>query len=337
MRIARCHTFTRGNRGAILRDMKRDELGCETVLAIATREGGQEFLRELARQGCLVVLLTLEELRDGSWPHEILHELHTMPGGMTIGQIINTVTYFSRTRNFARIFALNEEDMETAAALREHMRIPGMGLTTARYFRDRVAMRTKAAQHRVRTPAFISILNYEVLLDYMEKVPAPWLLNSRIRTTEREALHCDAPECVWAALEKLGDDQSNFMLEQLIPGDIFFVDAIFAEKKVKFAAVLPGEGLESGDKRISRTDENELKVQHAGLVLRLGLRRGVSRTKFLRSHASGKLYFLETSAFPGDREALMQKYEIDLWVEWARVEVAAMREDTYKLHAIAPL
>ena len=46
--------------------------------------------------------------------------------------------------------------METAATLREHLRIPGMGLTTMRYFRDKLAMRMRALDRNVRVPDFVS-------------------------------------------------------------------------------------------------------------------------------------------------------------------------------------
>ena len=39
--------------------------------------------------------------------------------------------------------------MENAAALREHLRIPGMGLTTVRYFRDKLAMRGRAKEEGI--------------------------------------------------------------------------------------------------------------------------------------------------------------------------------------------
>ena len=35
----------------------------------------------------------------------------------------------ARTKKIDRIVALDEYDMETAATLREHLRVPGMGLT----------------------------------------------------------------------------------------------------------------------------------------------------------------------------------------------------------------
>ena len=41
-----------------------------TFLCITTYEKGQEFMRECKRQGCRVILLTAEKLRDADWPRE---------------------------------------------------------------------------------------------------------------------------------------------------------------------------------------------------------------------------------------------------------------------------
>ena len=67
---------------------------------------------------------------------------------------------------------LDDFDLETAAALREHLRVPGMGETTTRYFRDKLAMRLRAQRGRHPRPEFIHVLNYERLHDFMARVPA---------------------------------------------------------------------------------------------------------------------------------------------------------------------
>ena len=45
-----------------------------TLLCIATYLKGQEFLRECKRQGCRVLLLTEEKLRDADWPRDSIDE-----------------------------------------------------------------------------------------------------------------------------------------------------------------------------------------------------------------------------------------------------------------------
>ena len=58
----------------------------------------------------------------------------------------------ARGRRFDRIVALDEFDQETAAALREHMRIPGMNLSATAYYRDKLAMRMGARERGFLVP-----------------------------------------------------------------------------------------------------------------------------------------------------------------------------------------
>ena len=48
--------------------------------------------------------------------------------------MINAVSYLARSQVIDRIVALDEFDIEMAASLREHLRIPGMGETTSQLF-----------------------------------------------------------------------------------------------------------------------------------------------------------------------------------------------------------
>ena len=100
-----------------------------TFLCITTYEKGQEIIRECKRQGCRVFLITAETLKDADWPRESLDDIFYIPAELPIPDIVKAVTFLSREKRIDRIVALDEFDMETAATLREHMRIPGMGLT----------------------------------------------------------------------------------------------------------------------------------------------------------------------------------------------------------------
>ena len=117
-----------------------------TILCVTSYEKGQEFLRACKLLGCTVLLLTIEKLRDGDWPKDAIDEMFYMPTELPIHELINAVSFAARTRHIDRIVALDEFDMENVAALREHLRVPGMGLTTVRYFRDKLAMRARAKE-----------------------------------------------------------------------------------------------------------------------------------------------------------------------------------------------
>src|SRR5271165_4549074 len=122
------------------------------ILCVAGYERVECFLGEAARLGCRVRLLATEKLANANWPREILEEVITFPEGLTYIQIQNTVTYLARSRRFDRIVALDEFDLLNVARLREHMRIPGMGVSTTSHFRDKLAMRTEARRSGFLVP-----------------------------------------------------------------------------------------------------------------------------------------------------------------------------------------
>ena len=111
-----------------------------TILCVASFFKGEEFIRECRRLGCRVLLLTEEKLRDADWPRESIDEIFFMPDLYNREHVLNAVSYLARGEQLARIVALDEFDLEMASTLREHLRLPGMGETTVRHFRVKLAM-----------------------------------------------------------------------------------------------------------------------------------------------------------------------------------------------------
>ena len=128
------------------------ELRDFTVLCLASYFKGEAFIRACKNLGCDVILLTKEKLADEAWPWEAIDERYLMPDVSKLPDIVHSASYLARTRKIDLIVALDDFDVETAAALREHLRIPGMGDTTARYFRDKLAMRVQAQEKSIRDP-----------------------------------------------------------------------------------------------------------------------------------------------------------------------------------------
>src|SRR5260370_3353378 len=102
-----------------------------------------------------------------------------MPEELPVPSLINAVSYTARSQPIDRIVALDEFDMENVSALREHLRIPGMRLTTVRYFRDKLAMRARAKAVGILVPEFVHLLNHQTLREFMRRAPVPWLLQPR--------------------------------------------------------------------------------------------------------------------------------------------------------------
>jgi biotin carboxylase len=143
----------------------------------------------------------------------------------------------ARTQKIDRIVALDEYDMEAASSLREHIRLPGMGLTTMRYFRDKLAMRMRALDRGIHVPDFIPVINYDDIRYFLTHVPGPWVLKPRSEASAIGIKMISVTEDLWPILDSLGDKQSGFLLEKFLPGDVYHVDSVVSEGQVLFASV----------------------------------------------------------------------------------------------------
>ena len=307
-----------------------------TLLCITTYEKGQEFMRECKRLGCRVFLLTAEKLRNADWPREILEDMFYLPAEIPLSDIVQAVTHLARTHKIDRIVALDEYDMETASTLREHLRVPGMGLTTMRYFRDKLAMRMRALDRGVRVPDFVPVFNHADIRYYLEHVPGPWVLKPRQEASAIGIKKIHVADELWPILEQLGDKQSTYLLEKFVPGDVYHVDSVVCENEVIFANVSkygkPPMNVAQGGGvfttfTVPRGSDADaaLRQINRDLIVALGLVRGVAHAEFIQAHADGHFYFLECAARVGGayiNEMVEAATGINLWREWARVEVA---------------
>jgi biotin carboxylase len=308
-----------------------------SILCVSSYEKGQEFLRTCKNLGCTVFLLTVEKLRNADWPRDVIDEMFFMPDELPLIDLIHAVSYAARTRHIDRIVALDEFDMENVSALREHLRLPGIGLTTIRYFRDKLAMRAKARESGILVPEFTHILNYDDLREFMARMPGPWLLKPRSQASGIGMKKIESPEALWPWLDQLGDRQSEYLLEQFIPGSVFHVDGIVSEGAVLFAeahtyGLPPLDVSHHGGVFTTRTMQRDsadalaLQELHAKLVRDLGLARGVTHAEFLKAHSNNHFFFLEIAARVGGAyisNMVETATGINLWREWAKLEVTA--------------
>lgn len=310
------------------------------MLCLASYEKGHEFLREAKRQGASVILLTSVHLKNAPWPANSLDEIFYMPSGAdgkwNVTDTINAVSHLARTRDIDRIVPLDDFDLELAATLREHLRVPGMGETTTRYFRDKLSMRLKAEEAGLNVPEFVHVVNDRKLDEYMSRVPPPWVLKPRMMAGAIGVKKVDSAQDAWNLINGLGDQRSYYLLERYIAGNVFHVDSIVFDRKILFAVasaygrppmdVSHGGGVFTS-RLIERGSETEraLLEKNQRVLSSLGLLRGVSHTEYIVGAADGRTYFLETSARVGGAhiaELIEAATGLNLWGEWAKVEIA---------------
>src|SRR3954468_10861868 len=313
-----------------------------TVLCIATYRKGDEFLKECRRQGCRVLLLTDETLRESDWPRESIDAFYYVRRDMPESDIRKGAAYLARTERLDRIVALDDFDVEIGAMLREYLYVPGMGETTGRAFRDKLAMRSRARAAGIPCPDFIHPVNHDAINEWTSRVPAPWVLKPRSQAAAIGIKKLHSVDELWRTLESLGDDRPEYVLERFVPGDVYHVDSLVFDRQSVFAAASrygtpPMAVAHEGGIFVTRTlPERDamgsaLKTLNARLLDAFGMVRGVSHTEFIRG-ADGTIYFLETSARVGGAyivDVVEAAAGLNLWREWARIEIAA-ENDRYE-------
>src|SRR5918993_1048829 len=309
-----------------------------TVLCLASYHKGAAFLREAKRQGCRVLLVTSASLRDADWPRESLDDIFYIQDDKKrwkLDDLILGTAHLARRTQIDRIVPLDDFDLEKASALREHLRLPGMGETTTRHFRDKLAMRVKARDAGLPVPAFVHVLNDDQIREFCRRVSPPWFLKPRHQAGAIGIRKINGEDELWAVSDALGDERSYFLLEEFVSGDVCHVDSIVYEQEVVAAVpsqygTPPFDVAHSGGIFTTRLmerdtdDSRELLDLNRRLLTALGLVRGVSHSEYIRGR-DGRFVFLETSARVGGAhiaELVEAATGVNMWAEWAKVEVA---------------
>lgn len=324
----------------------------KTFLCISNYFKGNAFLTSLKKQGNRVFLVTTEQLRDKPWAVEFIDEIFFMPGqdlDWDMDLLLKGVGGLMKEHKVDAIVALDDYDVEKAAFLRENFRIPGMGQTTGRYFRDKLAMRIKAKDAGIRVPAFSSLFHNADINHFADTVAAPWVLKPRSEASAHGIIKVHDKESLWRHLDELGDNRIYYLIEQFKPGDVYHADGLQLEGKTLFLTVSrylatpmeisQGGGIfRSANIPYGSDDDKKIKKVNEAIMKAFGLKNGASHTEFIKSREDGEIYFLETASRVGGAhlaEMVEAATDINLWSEWAKIEDAVAKNQAYSLPKIA--
>ncbi|NNC96019.1 MAG: ATP-grasp domain-containing protein [Chitinophagales bacterium] len=311
-------------------------------LCISTYFKGEDFLRSCKAEGNRVFLLTLKSLENEDWPWDSIDE--TLYVDKWVDEHVqNGIAYKFRSIKFDRFVALDDFDVEKAAGLREHFRMPGMGQTTGRFFRDKLAMRVKAHEEGIKVPPFSSLFHDEDINSFADSVQAPWLVKPRHEASAHGIKKVHSKDDLWQLMHELGDDRHKFLVEKFAPGDVYHVDSINYNGDVVFARVskyldTPYEVAHGGGIfrsvtiELNSQEEQDLRMTNRSVMKAFGMQFGASHTEFIRSRQTGEIFFLETSSRVGGAnlsEMVEAATGLNLWAEWAKVESVTFRNEKY--------
>jgi hypothetical protein len=316
-------------------------------LCITTYYKGNDFLKSCKKEGNNVYLLTKKKLENEDWAWDAIEDVFYIDE-WNQQEVIKGIAFKFRTMKFHRFIALDDFDVEKVALLREHFRMPGMGRTTSHYFRDKLAMRIKAAEEGVNVPKFTDLFHDVSITNYADNVSPPWLLKPRLEASATGIKKIHSKEELWEIVHSLGDERDNYLVEKFAPGYVYHVDGLNVNGKVIFAKVskyleTPFEVAHSGGIfrsvtcKIGSDIEKGLQKMNEDVMKAFKMQSGASHTEFIESKETGELYFLETASRVGGANlAEMVEFAsgVNLWGEWARIENASFRKTTYKLPKI---
>ena len=320
----------------------------KNFICISNYFKGNDFLINLKKLGNRVYLITSEKLRDKPWAFEYIDEIFFMPGqdvDWNLEDLLAGVSDLMRHKKIDAIVALDDFDVEKATYLRENLRIDGMGQTTGRYFRDKLAMRMRAKSCSISNPEFCSLFNDHDINDFADSVPAPWVLKPRSEASASGIIKVFDKETLWNHINELGNNRFKYLLEQFRPGAVYHCDSLIFEGKIVFSLtsqylatpleISQGGGIfRSANVEYNSDDDLEIKKVNEQVIKSFGLKHGASHAEFIKCDEDGKIYFLETASRVGGAhlaEMVHAASEINLWAEWATIEDALAKQKKYKL------
>jgi biotin carboxylase len=323
----------------------------KTFLCISNYFKGGAFLVALKETGNTVLLITTEQLKESPWPAEYIDEIFFMPGkdlDWDLQLLLNGVAGIMKSRKIDAIVALDDYDVEKATFLRENLRIPGMGQTTGRYFRDKLAMRIKAQHAGLLVPAFSALFNDEEVNAFADQITPPWVLKPRSEASANGIIKIHDKESLWQNIHELGDNRLRYLVEQFKPGDVYHADSLNLGGKSLFCTasrylatpmeISQGGGIfRSANIGYDSEDQKAIKKANQAVMKAFGMKNGAAHTEFIKSKEDGKFYFLETSSRVGGAhiaEMVEGATGINLWTEWAKIEDAIAKGQKYKLPKI---
>src|SRR5881394_956466 len=315
------------------------------IICFATFFKGGDFMRECKARGADVTLVTKEKMLHEDWPRDVLDEVFALPNDAPVELFLDLVAHIAKTNQPDRIVALEEFDVVVAALAREHLCLRGMSSSSAKTFRDKYAMAVNARDAGLTVPEFVPAINNDEVAEYLNRVPAPWVMKPRSDVSAIGIRKLENADDVWRSVKELNQREvlreraSYHVLARFIPGEVFHVDSLVYDGRVMFAGVNeygrpPLQVAHGGGAYISQTiphdspDKKKLLEINRRLVKAMQMETGATHAEFIKGDADGNFYFLEIAARVGGAyiaDVLEAASGINLWREWAKLEVAASK------------
>jgi biotin carboxylase len=265
-------------------------------------------------------------------------------------EYLQAVVKLAAKQPIHHVVGMDEFDVLPAARVREYLQIfKGLSRSHAMRFRDKLMMRNVASSNGIDCPEFIGIFNPKDINDYLERVPAPWIIKPRTEVSAFGIRKCETAEEVWNVLTDLDsrntwrDHPSKYQIERFIEGNVYHVDSVIDDGKVlacgvseygttPFKVTHGGGVFTTSTMNYKSKDRKELEKLNKKLLKAFKHEKGVAHAEFLKSESDGKFYLVEVASRVGGAyiaNVLEHACGFNLWREWGKLETAT-EENPYQ-------
>lgn len=321
------------------------------LVCVASDFKGNPFLKAAKRRGCHVTLVTKAKYADEAWERDAIDEIHFVGDDAAEDDWLRTVVWLARQRPVDHVCGLDEFDVLVTANIREFLQINrGLKPSEALIFRDKLAMRYRAASADIPQPPFVPLFNLHAVNEYAGQNAPPWVIKPRTEVSAFGIRKIASVEEIWTNISELDgrmkwrDHSVQFLMEKFVPGKVYHVDSLVWNNAPIFAGVsnygTPPLNVTHGGGVFTTSlidhecgERRELLELNKKLIAAFGLRRGVTHAEFLQSNETGKFYLLEVACRVGGAyiaDALEAASGVNLWAEWANIELSDA-ENPYQL------
>lgn len=314
------------------------------IVCIASEFKGNEFLEEAHASGWDVTLVTRKKLLESDWAWDAIADTRAVDDDASPLDYVRAATNILGSRDVDNIVGLDEFDVITAAMAREHVQIDGLSSSFLRRFRDKLTMRNLAEKRGIPCPDFIGAFNAESISNFLDNVPAPWIVKPRFEVSAFGIRKCETAEDVWSVLNDLDqrnnwrDHPSQFVIERFVEGKVFHVDSVVNDGAIiaagvsrygttPFAVSHYGGVFSSSIVPYQSEERQTLELLNSQLLSAFDFKKGVTHAEFLRSDATGEFFLLEVACRVGGAyiaNVLEHAAGFNLWREWAKLETSTV-------------
>lgn len=266
----------------------------------------------------------------------VFHDIQTVPDVLDVGNLLHAIgTLGARHGGVFRILGVLENLQEALAAAREHFRVPGTDVATARRFRDKGLMKEALREAGIPSAAYARLTSAEDAYAFVQRNGMPVVLKPPDGAGCKATYRCDSRAALDQAIAQTRPSpQRPVLIEQFLTGEEYSFETITIGGQPRFYSLgryypTPLEVMETDWLQwvvvLPRDVTPFQRAKEVGLaaVQRLGLADGMTHMEWFR-RPDGSIAVGEIAMRPPGAQfvrLMSLAYDADMYRAWARASV----------------